>query len=266
MASDNIQQLPLNFSGPRALLTVDEIYDNASVRLLQSLGAEDRRIERKPATIHTDFLGEYFSMWANTAPDGGIIVVGMQDNGSVSGCVGLTVKQMNRLEATRIEYCPDSRSESKRIDAANMNGEADYLLLFRIYYRPDKVVRTSSGKAYTRVADRKKELSEEEIRELQIDKGEVDFELEHCGFQYPQEFDSQLIHTFAGKYSAMRGLSSHSDEEILTLARLGRRDGAIFVPNMACALLFAEDPRLKFPGCFIRFLRFEGETERTGEK
>ena len=39
-----------------------------------------------------------------------------------------------------------------------------------------------------------------------------------------------------------------------------------FIPNTACALLFAKDPRLKFPGCFVRFLRFDGETEGTGEK
>ena len=35
---------------------------------------------------------------------------------------------------------------------------------------------------------------------------------------------------------------------------------------MACSLLFAKDPRIKFPGCYVRFLRFDGETEGTGEK
>ena len=266
MATNKVRQLPFNFSGPLALLTVDEIYEKASVELLQRLGDEDRRVERKPATVHSEYLGEYFSMWANTAPDGGIIVVGMNDDRTVSGCDDLTVKQLNRLEATRVEYCPDSRSESKRIEAINAQGKPDYLLLFRVYYRSDKVVRTVSHKAYTRVADKKKELGEEEIRELQIDKGEVDFELEPCELQYPENFEADLVRVFTERYSVMRGLSSHSDEEILVLARLGKRQGATFVPNMACALLFAKDPRMKFPGCFIRFFRFEGEAERTGEK
>ena len=190
----------------------------------------------------------------------------MNDDKSVSGCRDLSVKQLNRLEATRIEYCPDSRSESKRIEAMNSTGEADYLLLFRVYYRSDKVVRTVSNKAYARIADKKKELSEEEIRELQIDKGEVDFELEPCGFHYPDEFDTDLVRTFVQRYSTIRGLSAHSDEEILLLARLGKRQGTTFVPNMACALLFGKDPRMKFPGCFIRFFRYEGEAERTGEE
>jgi ATP-dependent DNA helicase RecG len=55
-------------------------------------------------------------------------------------------------------------------------------------------------------------------------------------------------------------------EEILKQRRLGKIEKDIFVPNNACALLFAKDPNLLFPGCSIRFLRFEGETEETGQK
>ena len=75
-------QLSFIFEGPLALLTVEEIYDRASTELFQKL-KEDRRIERKPTGIHSQSLGEYFSMWANTAPDGGLVVVGMEDGGAV---------------------------------------------------------------------------------------------------------------------------------------------------------------------------------------
>jgi ATP-dependent DNA helicase RecG len=128
------------------------------------------------------------------------------------------------------------------------------------------VVRTNSGAAYWRIGDRKKRLTEDEIRELQIDKGEIDFELEPCGLDYPDEFNLDLIRAFADQFARVRGLSSHTEQEILALAHLGRRQGIVLVANMACALLFAKDPRARFPGCFIRFLRFDGETEGTGEK
>jgi ATP-dependent DNA helicase RecG len=261
-------QLKLSFEQILPLLTVDEIYERASAELLTSLGKEDRRFERKPPGIHALTLGEYFSMWANTAPDGGLIVIGMEDDFSISGCSRRSIDEMNRIESTRIEYCSDSRAESKRIEAINSDGEPDYLLIFRVFYRPDKIVRTSSGNAYWRVADKRKRLTEEEIRELQIDKGEIDFELEPCGLQYPDEFDQNLIKEFAARFALARSLSSHTLEEILALAHLGRRQpaGLAFVPNMACSLLFAKDPRVKFPGCYVRFLRFDGETEGTGEK
>jgi ATP-dependent DNA helicase RecG len=176
---------------------------------------------------------------------------------------------MNRLESTRMEYCPDSRAESKRIPATNdLNGQQDYLLVVRVFHRPDKVVRTNAGHAYWRIADKKKRLTEEEIRELQIDRGEVDFELEPSGLRYPEDFDQKLAQEFADRFALIRGLSAHTAEDILALAHLGKKQssGLAFIPNMACALLFAKDVRLKFPGCYIRFLRFDGETEGTGEK
>lgn len=257
----------LNFDGPLALMGVDEIYDQATVELIRALG-EDRRVERKVAQIQPEDLGEYFSMWANTAPDGGLTVIGMADGpeGAVTGCNALTIQQLNRLESARIDYCPDSRATSKRIEAVNSKGEPDYLLVFRTPYRQDKLVTTNSGKAFWRVGDRKKRLEAEEVRELQIDKGEIDFELEPCGLEYPAAFDTNLIRQFSERFASMRGLMPHMPEEILVLAHLGRRSGNSFVPNMACALLFAVDTRAKFPGCFARFLRFDGETEGTGEK
>src|ERR1035438_59912 len=133
-------QLPLIFEGPPALISVEDIYDHASVDLFQRL-KEDRRIERKPAGIHPPQVGEYFSMWANTVPDGGLIVVGMENDGSVRGCTQLSQKELNRLEKTGMEYCPDARFDSKRIEA----GANDYMLVFRVYYRPDKVAKTVSG-------------------------------------------------------------------------------------------------------------------------
>ena len=48
---DHGTQLPLAFEGPLALLSVEEIYERASVDLFEKL-KEDRRIERKSTGIH----------------------------------------------------------------------------------------------------------------------------------------------------------------------------------------------------------------------
>lgn len=258
-------QFDFNFAGPLALMTVDEVYERASVELFCGL-REDRRIERKHSTIHADALGDYFSMWANTSPDGGVLVIGMENDGTISGCTNLNINQLNAIEKTGMVYCPEARFESKRVEATNREGTQDFLLVFRIHYRNDRVVRTTSGSAFVREGESKRRLSEEQIRELEIDKGQIDFELEPCQLDYPRDFDCETVRLFAEKYGKARGLSTHSDEEILELARLGKIQGSAFIPNMACALLFANDPRVRFPGCFVRFLRFEGETEGTGEK
>ena len=174
----------------------------------------------------------------------------------------MSQKELNRLEKAGMEYCPDARFDSKRVQA----GADNYVLVFRIYYRPDKVVKTVSGDAFTRYGDSKKKLTAEEIRELEIDKGQVEFELEPCGLTYAQDFDSSLCTSSCERFRKMRNLDSHSDADILELAHLGKIDGGTFIPNVACSLLFAKDPRTKFSGSFIRFFRYEQDYEGTGEQ
>jgi ATP-dependent DNA helicase RecG len=262
-------QLALEFPPPVKnpfLLSVAEIFNTATQSLLENL-KEDRRIERKPIGIHSAQLGDYFSMWANTKPDGGIIIIGQENDGTISGCIKGGQNRINDIERTGDIYCPDSRYDIKRVNVKLSDGTDDFVILFRVFYRENKLVRTVRGEAFIRSADTKKKLSEEESRELEIEKGQIDFEQEPSGLEFPQDFDMNLIRQFTSSYEENRQLSSkHSIEDILILNHLGKFESGKFVPNNACTLLFANDPRKRFPGCKIRFLRFDGETEGTGEK
>lgn len=257
----------MSFEGKKPpLLSVDEIYDGCTQTILERCN-EDRRIERKPAGYAPRELGNYFSMWANTPMDGGIVIIGMADKGQFDGCLGLSQAQINDLEKTSISYCPDARFSSKQVSVVRKDGVQDFVLIFRIYYRQDKVVETTSGDAFIRQGDSKKKLSAEEVREFQIDKGQVSFESEPCGLNYPDDFDFELIKQFCESVRAAWDLSlSKKLSEILSYRNLGRQIDREFVANNACALLFAKAPQAQFPGCKIRFLRFEGEHEGTGQK
>jgi ATP-dependent DNA helicase RecG len=255
-------QLLLKFTrGPLELLTADEIYDDAE-RLVQDI-AEDRRIERKPPKLATRSLGDYFSMWANTPPDGGLLVVGLGDKGEKLGfgdCLG----RVNEIEKCGAVYCPDAQHHSRRVPLVTDKGKQDFLILFRVYYNKHKVVRTTSGEAFHRVADEKRTLTAGMIHELEIDKGQIDLELEPTPFAYPEEFDSNLLDEYAHGWRVARDLPQKDLFEILTLSHLGVMTRSGFRPNTACALLFAKRPTKHFPGCRIRFLRFEGESEGSG--
>jgi ATP-dependent DNA helicase RecG len=261
-----MEQLDLSFDTRLALLSPDEIYQNADQSILALL-KEDRRIERKSAKTQGQLLGEYHSMWANTSPEGGILILGMENDGSVSGCLKLSQNELNDREKAAYIYCPDSRVDSKRIPVINLEGHEDFILIFRTYYREDKVVCDVSGSAYSRVGDQKHRLTDEEIHELKIDKGQVDLERESVPLTFPDDFRDDLLQTFIEGVKRYRGLTQpHTDVEILEHRRLGRVEGGRFVPNVACALLFSKDPNILFPGCSIRFLRYEGETEETGSR
>jgi ATP-dependent DNA helicase RecG len=259
-----MEQLKLSFGKAFPLLSPDDLYHAATQTLLTVL-TEDRRIERKPAGTHGRVLGEYHSMWANTSPEGGILVLGMENDGSFSGCTRLTPGELNDREKAGLIYCPDARIDSKRIPVINVEGQEDFVLVFRGYYREDKVVCDVSGNAFSRVADQKHKLTSDEIHELKIDKGQIDLELEPVQLRFPEDFRQELVNSFVEGVMKLRTLEQpHSAEEILDHRRLGKFEQGKFIPNVACALLFAKDPNTLFPGCSVRFLRYEGETEETG--
>ena len=139
------------------------------------------------------------------------------------------------------------------------------MIAIRVYYRPDKVVETTSGEAFIRIGDQKHRLSADEKRELRIAKGEIEYEKEPVQLQWPGDFDQLLVRDFSDQYVAKRSLeTAHTREDILCLNHLGRFVSGQFVPNLACCLLFASDPRSVIPGARVRFMRFEGREERSG--
>src|SRR3954463_5101181 len=183
-----MEQLTLRFDLPLALISPDELYQNAPAYL--DLLKEDRRFERKSPRTSTRSLGEYFSMWANTVPDGGLIAIGIEDNGKISGCQSLSQSELNEREQAGKTYCPDARNESKLVSVQNSNGDSDFILLIRVQYRPDKVVYDSQNNAFVRIGDQKHQLSNEQCRELEIDKGQIDYEQEPmAAVECPDSFD-----------------------------------------------------------------------------
>jgi ATP-dependent DNA helicase RecG len=251
----------LHLAGP------EDIYAGATQSLLTAL-REDRRLERKPSGVDPRALGDYFSMWANTLPDGGLVVVGQENDGSFSGCSRLSQGSLNDLDRTGDIHCPDARFTSKPVPVRNTRGEQDFILLFRIYYRDDRVVETVRGDAFIRSGESKRKLSPEEVRELQADKRQIDYELERCNYVYPEDFDLDLVRQFTHSFLKSRDLMPNHlpDEQVLAMRHFGTITHGEFYPNTAGALLFSTFPGRHYPGCKIRFLRFEGEAEGTGER
>ena len=121
-----------------ALWSVEDIYTHANTRVFKTL-KEDRRIERKSANVNARTLGDYFSMWSNT-PEGGILVVGIENDGAITGLRNFSETIINEIEDCPRVYCPDAKSESRRVQVENNRGNVDYVIVFWVQYRKDKVV------------------------------------------------------------------------------------------------------------------------------
>jgi ATP-dependent DNA helicase RecG len=247
------------------LWTPDDIYGAADQRILTQFG-EDHRVERKRAAIKKRDLAEYVSMWANTQPLGGVVFIGVADDGAVIGCKGTDGNHISDLRSVR-EYCSDARLEFKDVPITNHNGEPDYIVAMRVHYREDKLVETSWNEAFIREGKDKRRLTEAEKREIRLQKGELDVESERVTLSFPNDFDPVLMEDFRVQFLTKRRIkTAYSLAEVLTLAKLGRNSRGVFEPNLACALLFAKDPRQALPGAFIRIIRYDGTEERFGQR
>lgn len=253
--------------GPLELKTPDELYDEADEQLLRQL-IEDRRFEKKSARFNIRALGDYVCMWANTAPYGGLIAVGIRDDTILEGLGGVGLEHVNTIEKVPNTFCPDAVCSSKRISIKrDSDDNDDYILLIRVQYHKNRAVRTVAGDVFTRLGDSKILLNETQVRHLQSEKGEIRFEDESVSLDYPTEFNTQELDAFFHTVLETKGWDSeHTREDVLTLMHLGKRDGSHFIPNKACTLLFARDPQAVIPGARIRFLRFDGDSEGTGDK
>jgi ATP-dependent DNA helicase RecG len=251
------------------LWRVDEIFNDATDALLKRL-KEDNRIERKPGSVQAngDLLAIYVSMWANTPTEGGIVAIGIDDKtGAVTGCVSHADSFPETERRLRRDLVPDARFDLKKIQVNNESGQPDFIMLVRVHFRDDKVVETNKGEAYIRVGHSKHLLSPEERQELERERGQKTFELEPCGLSWPEGFDLAEVNSWVEEVCKEKGITkSGSPDQYLLRHKLGTLDKDNFVPNNACALLFAKDPQAVIPGCMLRFQRIDGCELKTGHE
>jgi ATP-dependent DNA helicase RecG len=247
------------------LMSADELYDEMSQQIAVDID-ENHKIERKSARYGAKELGDYFSMWANSSPNGGVIVVGVENDGRLAGCNAISVDRLNEIQRAGDVYCSEARYACKEVPIKNAQGKADVIIAIRVFYNDTRVVETSAREAFARRGGSKRLLSDAEKRELALSKGQLEIEREPVRLVYPDDFRAPLIAQFVENVRADRGMStSHSIEDVLELRRLGKINADGFQPNLACALLFAKDPQETVPGCKIRFVRFDGTVEKTGK-
>lgn len=261
------KQLLINFDDPGCKdFSAQDLFDLADPLLILRT-PEGEKVERKSGKVQARDLGRYFSMWANTGPAGGLLVVGVEDDGKISGCSSLSERDLKALITCPNVYAPDARCEQKRIILRNQHNRNDFIIVFRVHFSKEKLVATSSGEYYMRMADVCKKLSPDEVVELKCDRKEINPELHQSTLEYPHDFSLEAISEFCESVRDRLELShDQSDEDVLVQRKLGKFHGSSFRPFITCALLFAKQAGLEIPGCRVHFLRFSGKAEGVGDQ
>ena len=132
--------------------------------------------DRKSARKDTAEIAKHISAFANAA--GGKLVIGIEDDGTVSGFKRDGAHEIEDFKRAAITDCvPSPAVTSKELLVVNAEGESDLILVLDIAASTDRVIaRKKDNEVFLRQRDNSVKLDREQVRALEYDKSQRNFE------------------------------------------------------------------------------------------
>lgn len=139
--------------------------------------SENLYFDRKRAKISYQDLANEIASFANA--NGGVIVVGITDDGLIEGFNLYGIQKLNEFQKVATNYLkPSPMYEYEIIEVENYKKEKDVILLFHIESTMVGVIRNNKDEVYCRQGDSSIKLTSDQVKRLEYDKKERDFEME----------------------------------------------------------------------------------------
>ena len=133
---------------------------------------ESPLFDRKSARIDAKALAVHLIAFANA--DGGVIAVGVEDDGTITG-IDSYAENINELLRAPFDFCkPSVRVETERLSCVNKDGTPDHILLIEVLQSND-LHANQADEVFFRVGDKSKKLNFEERLQLMYAKGDALF-------------------------------------------------------------------------------------------
>lgn len=234
-------QLPITVNSPEVFASEKETY------------YFDRKSARKDAAE----IAKHISAFANAA--GGKLVIGIEDDGTITGFKRDGAREIEDFKQASIVDCvPSPVVSCREIPTTNANGEDDLILVLDVAASTDHVIaRKKDNEVFLRQRDKSVRLDREQVRALEYDKNQRNFEEEVCARSSLDDVDHEVL----VRYKASLG-TDVSDEQLL-------RSRGFFVDGHltnAGVLLFSENPTRFLPCARVRVLKYEGDARATGSR
>ena len=247
---------------PRILLIRERLENDLALgeshfrEFKSALEGPGRRRPRKVASVATD-IGETLVAFANA--DGGTLLVGVEDDGVVSGIDYADADVAVLLNAPTSHVHLDTPLEGVRSHLVEIDGKA--VFVFQVAKGTRHVHLTSSGRC----------LQRKDVRSLPVSSETIQFERhEQISREYDQKWvdgatvsDLNLSVLERVAETVAPGLSPEKCLQSLGLAEF---DGRALRLRMAALLLFASDVAKWHPRCEVRILHVAGAELKTGKE
>jgi ATP-dependent DNA helicase RecG len=221
---------------------------------------EGKYFDRKSAGIKPSDLAKPISAFANA--EGGVVVIGVTDSTrTIEGINSCGADRINAFLSAAKDFCkPMPVCKEEFLNVINSKGEKDRLILLHIYASTDQIIRTTSDSTFLRIGDKTKELKGDDLRNLEYSKSTRQYE-DECNMDAQiSDMDANLL----DEYKTHIGATDLSDEQILSARGFIKTiKGTDYLTN-AAVLLFAKNINRFYPNCRIRFVRYDGISEKVG--
>lgn len=220
---------------------------------------ESPLFDRKSARIDAKALAVHLVAFANA--DGGVIAVGVEDDGTISGIDSYT-ENINELLRAPFDFCkPSVQIETERRDCVNKQGKADHILLIRVLQSSD-LHTNQADEVFFRMGDKSKKLNFEERLQLMYAKGTRYFE----DAPVPDAAMDDIDLDFVKEYTTKLGYRKSPEEYLRENKEFIKKRGEKEELSTAAILLFGKNPKNFFPRARIRFVRYDGTKVKVGSE
>lgn len=216
---------------------------------------ENQYFDRKSARIKPADIAKHLVAFANA--NGGILVIGIEDEGELTGFEYPGAKNINDFREIPFTMCTAGlifKCDEKKIEN---NGIEETVLIYVIEPSTDKVIKQTDGNVYLRVGDKSKKLNHEQITQLEYDKGERSFEdviVEDSGYE---DVDQELLQQYLKiMHSDLTGKEALEARGLLKKGHL----------TNAGVLLFSKFPTKFLPNARLRLIKYDGIKMETGKR
>ena len=254
--------------------TPKEVFENPKKFLahLQSQNLEGQFFERKEvrddSKTQRDNIREKIiqtiSGFANSNRDGGLLVLGMADDGTIIGWNHVREENLNGILQAKEGGLRDHSTITEEFNCKNIQGDDDRIYLLYTPWASNAICETTHSfpKAWKRVGPQCLRLNEQDREQLKRDKHIVGFELSRCCPYDAAELDKGVVEEFKRAFLEARDSRyDYTTEEVLCQAGALIKDNDGYYFTNAGYLFFVSNPRKRFVGAYVRLLRYDVSVE-----
>lgn len=224
---------------------------------------EADRIERTRSVTNTDKFREAICSFSNDMPGHGkpgYLLVGVEDDGSLSPDLAIT----DELQKQFASYRDDGQILPQPMLSVFKQPHPDGGEFLVVEVHPSDLTPVRyRGRVHIRVGPRKATASESEERRLLERRSSRfrTFDITPCPDATLEDLDLDLfMNSYRRKAIDPEVIKENGRELVLQLAALHFYNLNRDCPTNAGCIVFGKDPLLRYPGAYVQYVKFGGET------